>query len=102
MEGDMKGKGVFVGGLEESAPAKINLDLHVTGRREDSYHFLDSLVVFVGARDGLQMHENKTWITFLEKSFPNSQIVSHLDADHDVCGVEEEVSELIIQWIMTF
>lgn len=58
--------------------------------------------VFVGARDGLQMHENKTWITFLEKSFPNSQIVSHLDADHDVCGVEEEVSELIIQWIMTF
>ena len=51
MESDMKGKGVFVGGLEESAPAKINLYLHVTGRREDGYHFLDSLVVFVGARD---------------------------------------------------
>jgi len=28
------------------APAKINLYLHVTGMREDGYHFLDSLVVF--------------------------------------------------------
>lgn len=31
------------------APAKINLTLHVTGRRADGYHELDSLVVF--ARD---------------------------------------------------
>lgn len=28
------------------APAKINLYLHVTGKREDGYHLLDSLVVF--------------------------------------------------------
>lgn len=28
------------------APAKINLALHVTGRRDDGYHLLDSLVVF--------------------------------------------------------
>ena len=35
----------------EPAPAKINLALHVTGRRADGYHLLDSLVVFarVGA-----------------------------------------------------
>lgn len=30
----------------EPAPAKINLDLLVTGRRSDGYHELDSLVVF--------------------------------------------------------
>ena len=30
----------------EAAPAKINLHLHVTGRRADGYHLLDSLVVF--------------------------------------------------------
>ncbi len=30
----------------ESAPAKINLTLHVTGQRPDGYHLLDSLVVF--------------------------------------------------------
>ncbi len=33
------------------APAKINLALHVTGRREDGYHLLDSLVVFVHVGD---------------------------------------------------
>ena len=30
----------------ELAPAKINLALHVTGRRGDGYHLIDSLVVF--------------------------------------------------------
>ena len=33
------------------APAKINLTLHVTGQRNDGYHLLDSLVVFVGRGD---------------------------------------------------
>lgn len=35
----------------EFAPAKVNLYLHVTGRRADGYHLLDSLVVFAGAGD---------------------------------------------------
>ena len=30
----------------ELAPAKVNLALHVTGRRADGYHLIDSLVVF--------------------------------------------------------
>lgn len=33
------------------APAKINLALHVCGRRDDGYHLLDSLVVFAGVGD---------------------------------------------------
>ena len=37
----------------EAAPAKINLYLHVTDRRADGYHCLDSLVVFAGAGDVL-------------------------------------------------
>jgi 4-diphosphocytidyl-2-C-methyl-D-erythritol kinase len=36
--------------IAETAPAKINLALHVTGRRNDGYHLLDSLVTF--AEDG--------------------------------------------------
>ena len=32
--------------IEELAAAKVNLALHVTGRREDGYHLLDSVVVF--------------------------------------------------------
>lgn len=33
------------------APAKVNLALHVTGRRADGYHLLDSLVVFADRGD---------------------------------------------------
>lgn len=36
---------------EVFAPAKINLTLHVTGRRADGYHLLDSLVVFADVGD---------------------------------------------------
>ena len=35
----------------ETAPAKINLCLHVTGQRADGYHLLDSLVAFAGIGD---------------------------------------------------
>ncbi|MCB2108502.1 MAG: 4-(cytidine 5'-diphospho)-2-C-methyl-D-erythritol kinase [Rhodobacteraceae bacterium] len=35
------------------APAKINLFLHVTGKRADGYHLLDSLVAFVDIGDRL-------------------------------------------------
>lgn len=37
----------------EAAPAKVNLFLHVTGRRADGYHLLDSLAVFGPAADAL-------------------------------------------------
>jgi 4-diphosphocytidyl-2-C-methyl-D-erythritol kinase len=37
--------------LSEAAPAKINLYLHVTGRRDDGYHLLDSLVAFAEIGD---------------------------------------------------
>ncbi len=37
------------------APAKINLSLHVTGRRDDGYHLLDSLVVFADVGDEIRL-----------------------------------------------
>ena len=39
--------------IKASAPAKVNLTLHVTGQRDDGYHLLDSLVVFAGVADQL-------------------------------------------------
>lgn len=39
--------------LAEKAPAKINLTLRVTGRREDGYHELESLVAFADIADRL-------------------------------------------------
>lgn len=41
--------------LRLCAPAKINLALHVTGRRADGYHLLDSLVVFTRFGDELEI-----------------------------------------------
>ncbi|MBS0564177.1 MAG: 4-(cytidine 5'-diphospho)-2-C-methyl-D-erythritol kinase [Proteobacteria bacterium] len=41
-------------GVEEFAPAKVNLALHVTGRQADGYHLLDSLVVFAGVGDRIE------------------------------------------------
>lgn len=37
------------------APAKINLNLHVTGRRADGYHLLDSLVAFADIGDEIEI-----------------------------------------------
>jgi 4-diphosphocytidyl-2-C-methyl-D-erythritol kinase len=39
--------------IEELAPSKINLALHVTGQRADGYHLLDTLVTFADAGDRL-------------------------------------------------
>lgn len=41
--------------LTEAAPAKINLALHVTGKRDDGYHLLDSLVVFADVGERLRV-----------------------------------------------
>ncbi len=43
--------------IQTHAPAKINLYLHVTGRREDGFHLLDSLVVFASVGDALRLEE---------------------------------------------
>ena len=42
------------------APAKVNLTLHVTGRRDDGYHLLDSLVTFAPIGDWLTIQGGNT------------------------------------------
>jgi len=39
------------------AAAKINLHLHIVGRRPDGYHLLDSLVAFAGVGDTVEVRE---------------------------------------------
>ncbi|NKN38520.1 4-(cytidine 5'-diphospho)-2-C-methyl-D-erythritol kinase [Agrobacterium sp. a22-2] len=46
--------------ITETAPAKINLALHVTGQRADGYHLLDSLVTFARDGDRLTMARSPT------------------------------------------
>ena len=54
--------------LTEAAPAKINLFLHVTGKRADGYHLLDSVAVFAGAGDVLSVEPDDDF--FLELTGP--------------------------------
>src|SRR5262249_21048505 len=42
------------GPIVEAAPAKLNLALHVTGRRADGYHSLEMLVAFAEVGDELE------------------------------------------------
>lgn len=44
----------------EPAPAKVNLYLHVVGRRDDGYHLLDSLVAFADAGDVVAARRDDT------------------------------------------
>ena len=55
--------------LSVDAPAKINLFLHVTGRREDGYHLLDSIVAFTEVGDRLSVAPSSRTLS-LEMSGP--------------------------------
>ena len=55
--------------LVEFAPAKVNLTLHVTGRRADGYHLLDSLVGFAGVGDRLRLRPSEGLSLALEGPF---------------------------------
>ncbi len=53
MADDAAGAGAPV--VRRAAPAKINLYLHVVGKRADGYHLLDSLVAFAGVGDTVEV-----------------------------------------------
>lgn len=52
--------GIPAADVTETAPAKINLCLHVTGRRADGYHLLDSLVTFASHGDTVRFTASGT------------------------------------------
>lgn len=60
------------------APAKVNLSLHVVGRRDDGYHLLDSLIAFAGVgdtltaapADSLSLHVNGPFAEALAAALP--------------------------------
>lgn len=53
------------GPLTFSAPAKINLDLHVLGRRPDGYHLLSTLMTFVSWGDRLEFRPGGEGVRFV-------------------------------------
>ena len=44
--------------VRASAPAKINLSLKVTGRRDDGYHFIHTVMQAVSVRETVELKKN--------------------------------------------
>src|SRR6195952_764238 len=68
----------MVSATSEFAPAKVNLHLHVVGRRPDGYHMLDSLAVFANIGDRLTVSPHDTLSLSITGPFAAS-----LDAEPD-------------------
>ena len=52
-----------------TAPAKLNLFLHITGKRADGYHLLESMVVFTDLADTLTVEASDTLSLYVEGAF---------------------------------
>lgn len=63
--------------IERLARAKVNLTLHVTGRRADGYHLLDSLVAFADCADRITVTAAET--LSLTLTGPHATALSHTD-----------------------
>lgn len=61
------------------APAKINLYLHVTGRREDGYHTLDSLVAFADTGDRIGLQPGRGFSFQVDGPYARSFTAAELD-----------------------
>ncbi|MCY6381711.1 4-(cytidine 5'-diphospho)-2-C-methyl-D-erythritol kinase [Hoeflea prorocentri] len=67
-----------MGEITETAWAKINLALHITGQRDDGYHLIDSLVAFADMGDRLTFTPGARDVLTLAGPFSGS-----LNADDD-------------------
>ncbi len=54
-----------------AAPAKLNLFLHITGRRDDGYHLLQSVFQFLDYADELEFDLRDDGLIALETDFPD-------------------------------
>ncbi len=78
------------------APAKINLFLHVTGRRDDGYHLLESFVVFTEVGDRIVVERADTISLSIEGPFAaglpdtgdNNLVLRAANALRDACQVD--------------
>jgi 4-diphosphocytidyl-2-C-methyl-D-erythritol kinase len=89
--------------LAWSAPAKLNLCLHIVGRRADGYHLLQSAMQFVDLCDELRFHERPAGT--IERTTGPAEIPAESDIalkaaralakDRDVPGVGIELHKRI-------
>lgn len=81
-----------VGAVGESAWAKVNLTLQVTGRRADGYHELESLVVFADVGDVLTIEAREPKSITLTVEGPQAAPLLH-EKDNLVVRAAEALSK---------
>lgn len=59
------------------APAKINLFLHITGKREDGYHLLQSLMAFVDVGDEMEFSRHDSLFIDVDGPFAGDMPSPH-------------------------
>lgn len=91
--------------LTVPSPAKLNLMLHITGRREDGYHELQTIFQFVNYGDELSFQlrkDNKLTLTPEIKgvNFADNLIIkaalalqNHPKATHKICGADIQLKK---------
>jgi len=79
-------------GVRIAAPAKINLYLHVTARRDDGFHVLDSLVVFADVGDVLTVVPSPT--LELKIGGPHSHGLENLGGDNIILRAARGLADL--------
>lgn len=65
------------------APAKVNLYLHVTGKRRDGYHTLDSLAVFADVGDRIEIAPAPSFSFHINGPFSSAFLEKERDAGPD-------------------
>ncbi len=75
------------------APAKINLYLHVLGRRSDGYHDLDSLVAFATLHDVITVTPADEWSLAIDGPFNEILSASVEDRDNLVLRAARVLAE---------
>jgi len=73
------------------APAKLNLYLHVTGKRADGYHLLDSLVAFANTYDVVKIQAASQLSLEIDGPFADGLLA---DADNLVLRAAEQLRQL--------
>jgi 4-diphosphocytidyl-2-C-methyl-D-erythritol kinase len=81
--------------FREFAPAKINLYLHITGRRADGYHLLDSLTAFAGVGDEIILEDAPRFDFMIEG--PQAALLKNEPAENNLAvramrGLAERVN----------
>ncbi len=81
--------------MSRFAPAKINLYLHVTGRRDDGYHTLDSLVAFASIGDEVRWDPSPTFSFRLAGPLAGTLEVSTPSANNLVVRAAQALAEAV-------